>query len=51
MLSLDDEIIMVFDSVASASLYLGGNKNPGIKQCLYGKNKTAYGYKWRYANG
>ena len=51
MLSLDDELIMVFDSVASASLYLGGNKNPGIKQCLYGKNKTAYGYKWRYANG
>lgn len=49
MLSVKDEVIMRFDSIASASSYLGGNKNPGIKQCLYGKNKTAYGYKWRYA--
>lgn len=51
MVSLDGIDIKVFDSVSSASKYLGGGKNSGIKQCLYGKNKSAYGYKWRYANG
>lgn len=49
MLSMNGDIMKKFDSIASASSYLGGNKNPGIMQCLYGKNKTAYGYKWRYA--
>ena len=38
-----------FDSIVSASRSLGGGKSAGIKQCIYGKNKTAYGYKWRYA--
>lgn len=49
MLSMNGDIIMEFDSIASASSYLGDGKSSGIKQCLYGKNKTAYGYKWRYA--
>lgn len=50
MLSIKGEHIKRFESIAAASKYLGGGKNAGIKQCLYGKNKTAYGYKWRYAN-
>ena len=49
MLSIDERILMEFESISSASKYLGGNKSAGIKQCLYGKNNTAYGYKWRYA--
>lgn len=39
-----------FESPRAASDYLGGGKSPGIRQCIYGKNKTAYGYIWRYAN-
>lgn len=43
--------IQRFDSIASASKYLGGKKDAGIKQCVYGRNKTAYGFIWRYSNG
>lgn len=49
MADLDDNNIKKFDSIASASKFLGGNRSAGIKQCLYGKSKSAYGYKWRYA--
>ena len=43
------EIIQIFPSIASAARFF--NKNPnnsGIKDVLKGKNKTAYGYKWKY---
>ena len=38
-----------FESPQAASNFLGGGKSPGIRQCIYGKNKSAYGYIWRYA--
>ena len=41
----------VFDSIANASEYVGASRNDGhISQCCKGKQKTAYGYKWRYAS-
>ena len=43
------EIIQIFPSIASASRFFGKNPdNSGIKDVLKGKNKTAYGYKWKY---
>lgn len=39
-----------FESPKAASDFLGGGKAPGIRQCIYGKNKTAYGYIWKYAD-
>lgn len=48
--NLEDVELNRFPSIASASKSLGGGKSAGIKQCIYGKNKTAYGYKWKYAH-
>ena len=42
--------IAEFDSLTDACNSIGGNsKRAGIKQCIYGKNKQAYGYVWKYA--
>jgi len=39
-----------WESIQSASLHLAGKKDAGaISACLRGKNKTAYGYVWKYA--
>ena len=44
-----NEVIQIFPSIASASRFFGKNPdNSGIKDVLKGKNKTAYGYKWKY---
>lgn len=40
-----DEVIKEFDSLADAANYLG-KSHSGISQCLSGRLKTAYGYKW-----
>lgn len=50
-LSLDESVIIgEYSSIAEAAKKLGGGtRDAGIKQCLYGKNKTAYGFKWEYA--
>lgn len=43
--------IAIYDNLTKACETIGGvSKKPGVKQCLYGKNKTAYGYIWKYAN-
>lgn len=40
-----------FDSLTDACNSIGGNsKRAGMKQCIYGKNKQAYGYIWKYAD-
>lgn len=46
-LSLSNQYIKTFKSVYKAGKYL--NKSPApIYNCLSGKTKTAYGYKWKY---
>lgn len=49
--TLKMELIATYDTLTEAADSIGGkSKKAGIKQCLYGKNKFAYGYIWRYAN-
>lgn len=53
MLDKDTEkIIKKFNSLADAGRFLGRNANhmSHIAQQINGKRKTAYGYKWRYAD-
>lgn len=47
-----EEIIKKFNSLADAARFLGRNANnmSHIAQQVRGKRKTAYGYKWRYAD-
>lgn len=43
--------IATYDNLTKACETIGGeSKKAGVKQCIYGKNKTAYGYIWRYAD-
>ena len=42
-----NDIIKSFDSITKGSNYLNKTTNSGIVQCLSGKLKTAYGYKWK----
>lgn len=49
-LSLDGNIIKVWESTTSAALALGNvNKKKNICNCLKGKKKSAYGFKWEIA--
>lgn len=50
MIDLDGNIIQEFNSTTDASLILFGDKSKcsAISKCLTGKNKTAFGYIWRY---
>lgn len=41
------EAIKRFSSTAEAVRYLGCTTHSAINNCLHGRNKTAYGYKWR----
>lgn len=43
--------IDTYANLNDASISVGGkSKKAGIKQCLYGKNKQAYGYIWKYCD-
>lgn len=43
------EIVNIFGSCREAARFLGNEqKNVSINRCLNGKQKTAYGYKWKY---
>lgn len=46
----DDVFIQTFNSVTLAGVYLDINNSTSISKCCKGKLKTAYGYKWFYAN-
>lgn len=46
--SLDGEYIDIFDSITDASNTFGISHS-SISACCSGKNKTAGGYRWRYA--
>lgn len=53
MLNKDtNEIIRKFDALADAARFLGRgpNRMSHIAEQVRGERKTAYGYKWRYAN-
>lgn len=48
---LDNNYLRSFNSIAEANLFLGKAKNASnIVQVCKGKRKTAYGFKWSYAN-
>ena len=49
-MSLDGNIIKVWESTTSAALALENvNKKKNICNCLKGKKKSAYGFKWEIA--
>ena len=46
---LNGEMVKTYESITNAIEESNGRfKKGGIKQCLRGKNKTAYGYVWKY---
>ena len=45
-----NEILNFFESTNDAARSLGKNKGSHITEACQGKIKTAYGYKWRYAD-
>lgn len=44
------EVLRTFQSIHSASQYLGKSSMNNIWSCATGKTKHAYGYKWRLVN-
>lgn len=47
--SKQGEFIKKFNSISEAAKELNMKSSSSIQNCLYGKAKTAYGYKWQYA--
>lgn len=50
MCNINGELISQFESINNAAIEVFGDikKRSGISKCLTGKNKTAYGYIWKY---
>jgi hypothetical protein len=46
--SLDGEYIQTFNSCREAARSINAPYHVGINSCCLGKQKTAYGYKWKY---
>lgn len=46
--SLNGEYIQTFNSCREAAKVIGAPYHVGINSCCLGKQKTAYGYKWKY---
>lgn len=45
------EVLKVFDCTGDANEYFGKRRSAtSINNCILGKSKQAYGYKWRYAS-
>ena len=49
-LSHDGSIIQTYNSITDATKAFNGKSTSNIGNCLTGKNKTAYGYIWKYAD-
>lgn len=50
MLDADGQPLRTFSSQKEAAEFLGkGTKTGSISRCVKGYQKTAYGYRWRYA--
>ncbi len=48
---LEDNFLASYPSIREASIAIGHENSYGhISSCCTGKRKTAFGYKWRYAN-
>ena len=47
--SLDGKYIQTFSSCREAARSIGAPYHVGINSCCLGKQKTAYGFKWKYA--
>ena len=47
--SLDGEYIQTFSSCREAARSIGAPYHVGINSCCLGKQKTAYGFKWKYS--
>ena len=47
--SLDGEYIQTFSSCREAARSIGAPYHIGINSCCHGKQKTAYGFKWKYS--
>lgn len=52
VIGINESEILSFESISDASRYLNLSKNAfkNISACCMGKRRTAYGYKWRYAD-
>lgn len=51
MLDKNNNTLKTFNSITEAAQFLNKNKNTAssnISCCLHGKNKSAYGYKWKF---
>ena len=46
--SLDGEYIQTFSSCREAARSIGAPYHVGINSCCLGRQKTAYGFKWKY---
>jgi hypothetical protein len=49
-LDLEGNVINYFPVITQAYTYLGKTDNGAISQACKGKQKTAYGFKWKYEN-
>ena len=47
-LDLNNNIIKEWPSIRQAGLELANTSGETIRKCLIGRQKTAYGYKWKY---
>ena len=47
---LNGNFIREFNSCREAARYINAPYHVGISSCCIGKQKTAYGYKWKYKN-
>jgi hypothetical protein len=47
-LDLNNNIIKEWTSIRQAGLELSNTNGETIRKCLIGKQKTAYGFKWKY---
>jgi group I intron endonuclease len=47
--NLEGDFIKEWDSAKSASIFIGCNPSP-ITACCKGKQKTCFGFKWKYKN-
>ena len=47
--NLDGEYIQIHKSIKQATIVVKGKSNSRITECCKGRQKTAYGYIWKYA--
>ena len=43
-----NEVIKIWESITAAAKSLGKKESSGIRRCLIGETKTAFGYFWKY---